>query len=204
MSGLQLFILRLARAGVLASVFVALVILFAKHFWISDLLANLRVQVIAAMTIALAMTMLARRKHLVFVTLGCLALQLVPFARSYRSIESHKDDRRSFTVMTLNVLTSNQNTDAIVDAILASDAGLVALLEVSEWHCDQIIPELDPEYPYRHLELDRQGNFGLALFSREPFDDIRVFQATPNIDSIEVTWNGIQVIATHPLPPMGA
>ncbi|MEM6471298.1 MAG: endonuclease/exonuclease/phosphatase family protein, partial [Planctomycetota bacterium] len=46
--------------------------------------------------------------------------------------------------------------------------------------------------------------FGLALFSREPFDDIRVFQATPNIDSIEVTWNGIQVIATHPLPPMGA
>ncbi|MEM0924762.1 MAG: endonuclease/exonuclease/phosphatase family protein, partial [Planctomycetota bacterium] len=194
----------LARRSVASCVVVTLLIGFARWFWLSDLLANLRIQVIAAMLVSLGLVMFARQKWATIVVTVCLSIQCLAVLRQYQPQEIPEAGRPISSLLTLNCLTTNRNTDAIVATIRDADADLVALLEVNAWQRDQIMPQLEARYPHTVFELDAEGNFGIALLSRSPLTETKNFQATPGIDSIQTMWNGMLVIATHPLPPVGA
>ncbi|MEO1617399.1 MAG: endonuclease/exonuclease/phosphatase family protein [Planctomycetota bacterium] len=194
----------LAPISVLLAVSVTAATMLARWNWFADLLANLRFQVMIAVAASLVLAGLTQRKSLILPALGCLLIHGAIVARAYRASEQAVPGRPAFSVMTLNVLTSNRDTKGIVRCIETADADVVALLEICEWQRDQIMPQLREEYPFGVFELDAGGNFGIGLISRSPLEDVQVFQATPGIDSIQASCNGMSIIATHPLPPMSS
>ncbi len=192
------------RIAVLGAVAVTLATFTARWFWPTDLIANLRFQVLIAVTGISLLTLMTKQKSLIAISLTCLAIHGFAIVRAYQPIETANPDGDTWAMLTMNVLTSNSDTDSIANAILSADADLVALLEISEDQHDQVMPLLGERYPFTTFELQERGNFGIGLISRRPLEDAEVFQLNSNINSIQVRWNEMAIIATHPLPPMGA
>jgi vancomycin resistance protein VanJ len=71
------------------------------------------------------------------------------------------------TVMTYNVLAHNPRPEAVADAILASDADLVALQELSPPIIAVLREQLGADYPY-HLVTEGRGRHGIGVWSRYP------------------------------------
>ncbi|MDJ0569918.1 MAG: endonuclease/exonuclease/phosphatase family protein [Pleurocapsa sp. MO_192.B19] len=65
---------------------------------------------------------------------------------------------------------------------------------------------LENNYPYKQAS-PREDNFGIAIFSKYPIDEIReVYWGPSNIPSLKasliVSGHRISLITTHPLPPV--
>jgi endonuclease/exonuclease/phosphatase (EEP) superfamily protein YafD len=109
-------------------------------------------------------------------------------------------------VLSLNVLMSNPDTQAVLDYVQASDADVVVLIEVNQQWITAMAP-LATKYPH-HIEYPRADNFGVALFSRIPWTKagMLTFGAgdPPSIE-VRMTHQGhdFAVIGTHPPPPQG-
>jgi vancomycin resistance protein VanJ len=106
-------------------------------------------------------------------------------------------------VLSWNLETSlGVRPEAVVDQLRASEAGIVALQEVSPAVADAIeadamIREL---FPYRVLRPD-DGVLGMALLSRYPISDQEVLTDPPAIRALlDVEGERIVVVAGHPLP----
>ncbi len=109
--------------------------------------------------------------------------------------------------VSLNVLTSNQNAQAVRDYLVGSDADVIFLMEVDQSWATALEP-LHAKYPYRIVQ-PRNDNFGVALLSRVPWRRGEVVHIGPaGLPSVEIgmTWRGrdFTLIGTHTLPPMGA
>lgn len=177
----------------------------ASWHWIADLLANLRIQQLIALSIALLVSLLARQKRLAVLCVACIAVQLISMRGEWlpnlRSID--RSEASEFRLLTVNVLTSNSNHDAIIREILDSDADLFSVLELNTQLKEKLVAVCGETYPFSAGSGSDLGNFGIALFSKHPLQDTQIFQLNEPIDSIAVTCRGMRIYATHPLPPMG-
>ncbi|MFK7818958.1 MAG: endonuclease/exonuclease/phosphatase family protein [Planctomycetaceae bacterium] len=112
--------------------------------------------------------------------------------------------------MLANVFTTNAQHHLVISEVLREDPDIIAILELSSamkqrWDAEDMIQA----YPYRITAPQDDGNFGIGLYSRLPFLeeqivpfnvlDIKTISATVDCSGTEY-----RVIATHPLPPMGA
>ena len=132
------------------------------------------------------------------------ALFVIPWY--FPSPENREDNIVStIKLMHSNVHTSNQNYQLLIDLVLAESPSIVLLQEINAKWMSQL-EILDDTYPYRFAS-PREDNFGIAIFSKYPFDDIkREYWGDSNVPSIKavITVSGKQftTIATHPLPPI--
>lgn len=91
------------------------------------------------------------------------------------------------TVMTYNVLGSNERSNDVVDAIRSAGADVVALQELSPVVAQAIREGLTGDFPYQILE-PRQGVTGLGVIAR--------FSLRPTGDALAGAWIGApQVLA---------
>ena len=104
-----------------------------------------------------------------------------------------------------NVLSSNREYDRLI-ALLDSEApDVVVLQEVSpDWLV--ALDELREDYPYSYAEA-RDGNFGIALFSRIPLKSVSHFDSPPLgyptiVASLGIGKELLTVVATHPMIPV--
>ena len=73
----------------------------------------------------------------------------------------------TITVMSINLLGANRNTDAIVAEAVATRPDVLLLQEYrSRWHA-AFQPALAADYPHMACAI-REDNFGLAVYSRQP------------------------------------
>lgn len=123
-----------------------------------------------------------------------------------RTAEPAPDGPR-LRLLELNVHMANAEHEAVERLVLEAEPDLVALFEVDRrWL--RALAGLHARYPHR-IEHPRHDNFGIALFSRFPLeelslhplhdDDIRWVLARFTLGSTPVA-----VIAAHPVPPVGA
>ena len=105
-----------------------------------------------------------------------------------------------------NVLSTNTKYEQLFDLLDAEDPDVVVLLEVSpEW-----LVAMDPlrlTYPYSYAEA-RDGNFGIALFSRLPLKSVGHVDSPPfgypTINAtLAVREHSLHLVATHPTHPLG-
>jgi endonuclease/exonuclease/phosphatase (EEP) superfamily protein YafD len=115
-------------------------------------------------------------------------------------------DGFALRVLSLNVLTSNPEKQAVLEHVLAADADVVFLMEVDQQWLSALAP-LHAKYAHRVLH-PRADNFGVALYSRIPFarGDL-LWLGDAGLPSIEVRLkhqgHEFVMIGTHPLPPAG-
>ena len=111
------------------------------------------------------------------------------------------------SLVSLNVFTANKNKRAVIDYLRKQSADLVVVMEVDEdW--EQALAELHDLYPHQFIQ-SRPDNFGIGLLSREPLVESRFVDAgnthVPTIVArIERKERAFVIVATHPLPPIGA
>jgi endonuclease/exonuclease/phosphatase (EEP) superfamily protein YafD len=110
---------------------------------------------------------------------------------------------RPLTLVLANVYTGNPDRASLLALVAAESPDVVGLLEVDGgWIAD--LGPLRSSHPH-HLELPREDNFGIALYSRRPLGALRRLDLGPaGVPSIEARVDGLPVLLTHPLPPVSA
>jgi endonuclease/exonuclease/phosphatase (EEP) superfamily protein YafD len=108
------------------------------------------------------------------------------------------------TILLANVLTSNREYEKVRQLLRSENPDIFALLEVSETWMNEL-SSLKETYPHV-ISSPRGDNFGLALFSRIPFEESEIVQigdaGLPTAAAkIRFDVASLTVIATHPLPP---
>jgi endonuclease/exonuclease/phosphatase (EEP) superfamily protein YafD len=105
-----------------------------------------------------------------------------------------------------NVYSNNTNYERMIDFVKTENPDIFFLQEVtSEWV--EGTRTLLEDYPYTYEE-SRHGNYGIAAFSKLPFNSIRHIESPPHGSPTiiaTVTFNAEQltIISSHPTIPVG-
>lgn len=111
------------------------------------------------------------------------------------------------SIISLNVFTANPDKAAVVSYLRDRHPDLIVVMEVDvDWAF--ALQELKDLYPHRLIQ-PRADNFGIGLLSKWPLTDAKFveFAGTelPNVVArIHRDGHEFQIVATHPLPPIGA
>jgi len=109
-------------------------------------------------------------------------------------------------VLNANILSSNTEHQRLFDLLNAEVPDVVLLQEVSaEWLV--ALEPLRQNYPYSYAEA-REGNFGIALFSRVPLTSVSHIDSRPLgyptiTATMEVNGAVLHLVGTHPMIPLG-
>lgn len=116
------------------------------------------------------------------------------------------DSVTDIKILSINLLSSNNNSDEVLDFILNEDPDIIVLQEVNQkW--DTNLSSLVSTFPFKLTEI-REDNFGLVVLSKvELIDPEKVILSNSGVPSFyfKINKNGKEthLIATHPLPPIG-
>ena len=196
--------------------------LSARHWWVADVIANLRVQLLIGMLGAILLLLIMRRWKIMLVVAALTLWQATALHSAFQTGDTEADqtslavdsaspaqDRQRLRVFLANVLTRNQHHDQIIAQIRAADPDVIAILELSSTLERALDREFSSTHQYFVSESQDDGNFGIGLWSRYSLTHARVFHLNapilPSIEAdIQLPSCMIHVIATHPLPPIGA
>jgi endonuclease/exonuclease/phosphatase (EEP) superfamily protein YafD len=184
--------------------------LLGNWHWMLDLLSHFRWQYLIISLVAAALAAWRRLRITAALAILTLLLNGLLIARLSWEPEVRNaslSEGFSLRVLSINVLRSNSRTDAVLRHVMASGADVIFLMEVDDRWVAALAP-LKAKYPH-HFAEPRADNFGIALFSRIPLDNIQPLHfGTSDLPSIQV---GMQqggrrfvLIGTHPIPPVGS
>ncbi|MFO0999482.1 MAG: endonuclease/exonuclease/phosphatase family protein [Planctomycetaceae bacterium] len=199
---------KLSRTVAVICLVASVVSLTAKSWWVADLIANLRVQLMIGLIVCLIGLLATRQIRWAIVVVIALVWH-VSWIAPYLFAPSKPTGSPVLKVCTVNVLTQNFQYDKIVDMLKRTDADLIAVLELGSGLESRLREELGNTYPYDISESSDDGNFGIGLWSKRPLEDDRIFHLTvplvPSVSAtVDVDGERVRVIATHPIPPIGS
>jgi endonuclease/exonuclease/phosphatase (EEP) superfamily protein YafD len=113
------------------------------------------------------------------------------------------NDAPMLRIAQMNVFQPNQDHDRVLSAALRSGADVISFQEVSpEWA--RVLEEgLRVTYPY-HRTMSGMNCYGIALFSRIPFEEaaVRPLCSHPMVDAVVRTADGpVRVLSVHASSP---
>lgn len=181
--------------------------LVARSWWVADICANLRIQWLIGIAGIAVSSILFRYWKLLTVQFAVAVLNLWFVSSTWKS-EPAASARELLTVATVNVYSGNTNFETITRLIRQQDADLVAVLELTTGLAGHLQQALSTTHPYAFVLPQNNGNFGIGLYSKHPFDSVspRYFtdETIPSIvANVKIAEQAVTMIATHPLPPMG-
>ncbi|MBC7966373.1 MAG: endonuclease/exonuclease/phosphatase family protein, partial [Fuerstia sp.] len=196
--------------------------LSARHWWVADLIANLRVQLVIGMLGAMLLLLIVRRCRILLVVTVLTVWQATALRSAFQTDDNEAEqtlvavdsaaaaeDEPRLRVFLANVLTRNPHHDQIIAQVRDADPDVIAILELSSTLERALDREFSSTHAYFVSESQDDGNFGIGLWSRYPLLDGSVFHLNvpilPSIEAdIRLPSGTIHVMATHPLPPIGA
>ena len=194
----------LQAAAVLTVVFSVLTGLDIPHHGI-ELFSHFRLQYLVVSLLLLAVFGVLRS----YAYAGALVVTAIFNATFILPLYSSDDlatDGEPFKLVHANVRSSNTDYDRLVDFVNEVQPDVVFLQEVtSDWVAGT--RTLLADYPYTYAE-PRQGNFGIAAFSKTPFDSIRHLDSPPLghptiVATLTVNGTRLNIISSHPTIPLG-
>ena len=197
----------LTAAGAVACA--ATVLGFLGRFtWFLDLFSHFRVQYLAGLGVLGVLLLIGRRPKTAVVFFVFAGINLAVVLPLYFGGQAAAPDSSGMLrAMLLNVNTRLGDPARVRDAIRDADADILVLEEISSrWVRD--LAWLANSHPHSVVE-PREDNFGIGLFSKFPLADEEVVgigdAGVPSILATVDTGSAmLRVIATHPLPPIGA
>lgn len=204
--------LRLARAlaGATAFAYLGFTVVSAlgSFHWLAELLTHFPVQAAVAGGVLAGACGLLRMRVVACAACALALLHLlpvIPYLVPRSTAEPGAAPR--LRVLQLNVLTANRRHDAVERLVRETRPDLLALLEVNARWLDAL-SVLQARYPHR-IAAPREDDFGIALFSRVPIDDLRLL---PLHDArmrmiagrLSLGVTSVTVALAHPVPPASA
>ena len=115
-------------------------------------------------------------------------------------------DEGDIKLLHANVLASNDSSLRFI-ALLRKESPDIVVMQEATPRWMNSIGEIDALYPYKIVEA-RDDPFGIAMYSKFPFDSISVVEAAPlGHPEIVVTAivgrDRLNIISSHPMPPIG-
>lgn len=177
----------------------------ARAAWWLDLFSHFRVQYALALLVCavLAICLRARLSAAIWMLLFLVNLAtFLPYLGGGRDVPDSGSD--PVRCMLFNVNTHYGDPASVARAIAAENPDLLLLQEVNAMWLQTLAPVVSG-LGYR-MEVPREDNFGIALYSRLPLHKVEVVPApgtgTPSIlAEVEVRGQRVHVLAIHPVPP---
>lgn len=176
----------------------------ATFWWGFELFTHFRVQFVVVGVLLAGLAAATNRRSIAVALIIVTALNARPLLPYLPTAPEPAVAGFQFDVLTINVRGNNSDYASIVDAILAADTDLVAVVELTP-QLDQTLTSLADRYPHQ-FPLAANGSFGIGIYSRYPLRARSEFAIGPTsaIDSIvELPAGPIRLIASHPYPPVG-
>jgi len=115
-------------------------------------------------------------------------------------------ERAALALVSVNVLTSNRDTQAVLDYVRGRDPDIAIFMEVdAAWA--RALDGLSDRWPHGVMQ-PRDDNFGIALLAKHPPREHRIVEfGDTGVPTIVATFTDpagdYTLIATHPVPPKG-
>lgn len=198
-----------ARSGLAITAAVSVLMLFGRWSALIETTTNFRphMLLVTLPLVAVAGVLGDRRDLLAgLIPIGILSISTVPYL--FGSPPPVPPDALTARVMQYNVLFFNDDTDAMIAEIIAADADVVALHEVTTAHWRTLEPALQDEFPYAHAlpagrgPRDSRGG-GKAILSRTPLEPVRLrsaLRSPPLAARVQMHGHEVLAIALHPSP----
>ena len=185
-------------------------------WWVLDLFSHFRWYYTWALGLAVCLSLIVRHKWALLVLLGPLVINGLMIAPLYMSSSGTSGAPSSGSLLRLlhiNVHTSNQQYQAVIDYVNRGGADLVFLQEVNAKWIAEVKTKVDD---YRvDVSVPRQDNFGIALLVANRLGEgisVKQTQVTylgdphAGVPAIEVAlqWHDrqVSVLSLHTLPPV--
>jgi endonuclease/exonuclease/phosphatase (EEP) superfamily protein YafD len=193
------FALLLASLGVILTTLSAFL---GRVWWVFDLFSHFRVYYFAlALVLSAGLFLLdARRASLVMLLAGFLNFVLIaPFWIPQAKAAA---EGQTYRLLSANVLTSNLQHEKVRQLIEQEGPDFIVLVEVNQpWLDDLALADLGYEH---ELLFPRDNNFGVAFFSRSPYESARIVDTMVPTVLAELTVDGLplSIVGVHTWPPL--
>lgn len=195
----------LAQAGTVVVALCTLTVFVGKGWWFLDLYSHFCVQYLACLVLAAAVFAMGRKWRWTAAAGVFAAVNLALVAPFYLGHSADPGATPGIRVLSLNVRGSNRETERVLRLVEREKPDVLVLMEVTHRWARELEP-LRAEYPHGPLS-PLEGNFGLAVLSRQEFlacRPVRLGRAElPSVlCRLPVGDQVVTLIATHPLPPV--
>lgn len=176
--------------------------------WMAFLVQTLQFHLGLLLLAIVVVSLLNRGRRLAFAAALPMLFTLVPAALQFLPRSAPPPAvGQPLRIMSVNLLMANEDTDGIIDEILAAKPDVLCLQEYTDhWH-QAITRRLASEYPYE-AHIARDDSFGIAIRSRTPFaapvdDRFRLGSSGVDQQRAEIIFDGRQIAIyhIHLLPP---
>lgn len=183
-------------------------VVFTPDFLIIKWGANHAVKIMFAyLLIAMAFLAIDQKKLmlLAFICCSAIAVFLKNTTSSEMKAPEKTQDAVSIKVAHFNVNNANEDFISAIETILSTKADLLSFQEVTPIMDGRLSAVLDSIYPY-HYSNPGLGLFGMALFSKYPYEYVDTFQykEIPNIIGCIAfdEENKVHFVSSHTLPAL--
>ena len=124
----------------------------------------------------------------------------------YSSASKHNAGTEQLKLFHANVYSGNRNYDKLIATVAAENPDIIFLQEITpDWVAG--LQGLQKDYPHSYLE-PREGNFGIAVYSRVAFDSVSHIDSPPLdyptiVARISRGGEPLTLISSHPTIPLG-
>lgn len=182
---------------------------FGEYSYFFELFTHFRLQYFLLFFLSSLLFLVLHNKKWLMISILGLLLNAFPVASLYLPAQTtSKENTQIISLLLSNVLSSNHRYDLLLNEIETKKPDFIIVLELSPQWANALKP-IEEHYPHNKI-IPRTDNFGIALYSKYPLHDIEVIDFAHNsIPSISAKYQihnnkHVQIIATHPLPPMNA
>ena len=203
---------------VLMPVVATLLPLIKHDHWVFRIFDFPRLQIAIVSLISLPVSLWLALSHhhlfwfLVMVGTACLVYQLIqiiaytPLVRPEVAVYRGKEDLRTLSLLTSNVLTDNHNAHLLIEQIHQKQPDIVLTLESDDWWQEQLSILEHHGYTYT-VKIPLDNLYGMHLYSRLELKDSEIRHwVTEDIPSIKSklklrSGEWIYIYCLHPMPP---
>lgn len=119
--------------------------------------------------------------------------------------ENAKGEQANFKIISINIFSQNEEFQHLQNYLKDETADVIVLQELTpSWQ--KHVEFIRKEYPY-YKEEARPNNFGIAVYSKIPFDTIitknYIDDMHPSLlGELKVAGKPVSILMTHPVPPL--
>lgn len=180
----------------------SLVGLLGHTFWFFDLFNHLRPQALIATFILLLTAIIFKKPVPVFLSLIILIFNLS--LMTYRLYEFGMPVQTAqgtpLRVISANVLTSNNNHQAIIGILQKYDPDIFVAIEVNDkWI--KALNSIEEKYPYT-FKHSSEDNFGMAIYAKKPFNGEVLKLGDYQLPLLKLDFGSFTLMCAHPIPPV--
>lgn len=204
--GIQDFFVRWVKVGAVVVLLLSLLGYLADYSLVFELTSHFKFQYLVLSVVGLGVFLAQKNVKWMVVATVCVLLNAFEVVPWYFSLNTNQiNSSKTLTLLQSNVLTRNQNHQKLIDLIRKEKPDLLFLQEVNARWINSL-QVLKDEFPYQFNRPSQIGHFGIAVWSRKPFDDVKeMMLGEDQIPSVflKIQHSGkkLSILSSHTLPP---